>query len=282
MRWWCSQFMEPWSWTPRPYLGVWLIVAAMVGIRLRALRRRRAATGSIGVTVRQRWWFWLGLLTFWAASDWPVGPLGAGYLASVHMAQYLVYTLVSAPLLVIAAPEWWVRTVLARGRLYRAVTWISKPLYAIVIANSILLATHAPWSVDTLRGSQIGSFALDAIWFVGGLAMWWPVVSPLPEHRVASAPLRCAYLFAAAGLTPMIPGGILTFSRTPLYRSYEIAPRVGLDALADQQLAGALMKVGAVPVIWSVIAVIWLRWGNAERDADVDRRREPDVRPSNG
>jgi cytochrome c oxidase assembly factor CtaG len=273
MRWWCSQFMEPWSWTPRPYLGVWLIAGLLIWTRWRALRRRRASTGTIGVTTRQRWWFWLGLFAFWAASDWPVGPLGAGYLASVHMAQYLIYTIIAAPLFVLASPEWWVRQVLARRRLYRVVAWASRPLYAAIIANAILLGTHAPWTVDTFRSTQIGSFALDAIWFVGGVAMWLPVISPLHEHRVASPPLRCAYLFAAAGLTPMVPGGFLTFSRAPLYRSYEIAPRVGLDALDDQQLAGALMKVGAVPVIWIVIAAIWIKWANGERRPDMSYRR---------
>lgn len=280
MRWWCSQFMEPWSWTPRPYVGVWLVVLTIVGSRAHALRHRRQLTGQPAVSTRQRWWFWLGVLALWAASDWPIGPLGAGYLASVHMMQYMVYTLVAAPLLLLAAPEWWIRRILARSRLYRATAWWSRPLHGAILANVILLGTHAPWTVDTLRASQVGSFLLDVVWFVGGLALWLPVISPMAEHRVPSPPLRCAYLFAAAGLTPMVPGGFLTFSRSPLYRSYEIAPRVGLDALDDQQLAGAIMKVGAVPVIWTVIAVIWIRWANAERSEDIGRRMHPSARPS--
>ena len=99
-------------------------------------------SSSTGITTRQSWWFWLGLFAFWAASDWPIGPLGAGYLASVHMAQYLIYTIIAAPLFVLASPEWWVRQVLARRRLYRVVAWASRPLYAAIIANVILLATN--------------------------------------------------------------------------------------------------------------------------------------------
>jgi len=283
MRWWCSQLYEPWSWTPRPYLGVWLIVVAMVVGRARALRRRKQQTGTRGVTTRQSVWFWLGLLAFWAASDWPVGALGAGYLASVHMAQYMIYTLIAAPLLMLSAPEWWVRRLLARGRLYRTTRWLSRPLHAAIITNVILLSTHAPWTVDTLRLSQVGSFLLDAIWFAGGLLLWLPVISPMKEHRVESPPLRCVYLFAAAGIASLIPAGALTFSNVPLYSSYEIAPRVGLDALADQQLAGAIMKVGAMPIIWITIGVIWVRWATAEREADLARpravpaRSEPDT-----
>lgn len=282
MRWWCSQLFEPWTWTPQPYLGVWAIMTGLVVARWRALRTRRKVTGSAGVTGRQQLWFWLGLIAFWVASDWPVGTLGAGYLAWVHMLQYLVYTFVAAPLLLLSVPEWWARRVLARWRLYRVAAWFSRPLYAAIVANAILIATHAPWTVDRLRVSQAGSFTLDAVWFLGGLALWLPVISPLVEHRVAPAPLRCIYLFGAAGLTPMIPGGFLTFANAPLYRTYELAPRIGIDALADQQLAGAIMKVGAVPVIWAVIAVIWLRWAQGERDVDVASTRWTRPEPSLG
>ena len=43
---------------------------------------------------KRKWlWFGLGVAILWGATDWPMGALGAGYLASVHMAQYLLYTL---------------------------------------------------------------------------------------------------------------------------------------------------------------------------------------------
>ena len=108
-----------------------------------------------------------------------------------------------------------------------------------------------------------------------------PVIAPLREHRVGSPPLRCAYLFAAAGIASLIPAGFLTFANNPLYRSYEIAPRVGLDPLDDQQLAGAIMKVGALPVIWITMAVIWVRWATADRSTDqrAGRNRAPTAGP---
>lgn len=84
----------------------------------------------------------------------------------------------------------------------------------------------------------------------------------------------------------MVPGGFLTFADFPLYRLYELAPRVGsLTALGDQQLAGALMKVGNIPLIWPVIVTMMWRWARAEgwghepdappRKIDVDLRPEP-------
>ena len=78
----------------------------------------------------------------------------------------------------------------------------------------------------------------------------------------------------------MVPGGFLTFADHPLYATYELAPRVmGFSALNDQQLAGAFMKVGNIPVIWSVIAVMFVRWWKQERASDEvggqGRTREP-------
>ncbi|MFV0309587.1 MAG: cytochrome c oxidase assembly protein [Desertimonas sp.] len=273
MRWWCSQLYEPWTWVPKPYLGVWLIVVALVVTRSRRLRQHRSEQGVIGVTGRQRAAFWFGLFGLWLASDWPVGALGAGYLSSIHMAQYMLYTFLAAPMLLLAAPEWWVRSVLMRLRIRPLVRWLTHPVRAAILTNAILLATHSPWTVDHLRVTQIGSFLLDAVWFLGGLIVWYPVLSPIQAHRVASPPLRCVYLFIAAGVSSLIPAGFLTFAGNPLYRSYEIAPRVWLNPIDDQQLAGAIMKVGALPVIWITILMIWIRWSSASRAADQSYRR---------
>jgi putative membrane protein len=252
---------------------VWLIMVGVALWRWRAMRARTRTTGSSGVSPRQSAWFWLGLVAFWAASDWPVGTLGAGYLAWVHMLQYMIYTLIAAPLILISIPEWRFRQMLANARLYRFFANLSKPLVAAVTANFILISTHAPWTVDTFRVTQVGSFSLDMIWFAGGIALWLPVASPLPEHRIGFPPLKGVYLFCAAGLAPLVPGGFLTFAGAPLYETYEIAPRVGLDALEDQQLAGAIMKVGGFPIVWSVIMVIWVKWATRERNNDTPIRR---------
>ena len=77
----------------------------------------------------------------------------------------------------------------------------------------------------------------------------------------AALGLRAVLLFVGAGVVPMIPGGFLTFADTPLYGIYELAPRVeGIDAGIDQQLAGVLMKIGNVPLLWPAIGVLFARW----------------------
>jgi putative membrane protein len=212
-----------------------------------------------------------GVAAIWLASDWPVGLLGSSYLASVHMAQYMLYTLAAAPLLILGVPEWMARRLLGRLRLYRVARFAARPVVAAIVFNVILVATNAPVVVDSLRGSQVGSFALDMAWLCSGLILWLPICSSIPEISGRSYPVKMVYLFLAAGVLPMVPGGFLTFADHPLYETYELAPRVhGFRALADQQLAGAFMKVGNIPVVWTVIAVMFVHWFRQERAVEVE------------
>jgi putative membrane protein len=275
MTWWCTATREPWDWAPRAYPGIWLAMAALLGAYLVAYRRRPVAAGTpAGLDAggagrtgdagdrRELAAFVAGWAALWLATDWPIGTLGAGYLASAHMGQYLLTTLVAAPLLVLGTPERVARRLMARTRTEGLVRVVCRPLAAGIVVNVVLVVTHAPVTVDALRSNQLGSFALDLAWLVGGIVLWVPVCGPLAELRPGYA-ARGVYLFLAAGLVPMIPGGFLTFASTPLYATYELAPRVGgFDAVDDQQLAGALMKVGNLPLIWPVLAGLFLRWAN--------------------
>ena len=95
------------------------------------------------------------------------------------------------------------------------------------------------------------------------------------------------YLFAQS-LLPTIPASFLTFSTVPLYPVYgDAALAFGPLAVADQTIAGVIMKLGGGLLLWSTIAVIWFRWTKQERESgsvssprfgppEVDRRRRDD------
>jgi putative membrane protein len=276
MRWWCSAIDAPWTWVPRPYLGVWILTIGLLTTYGVAVRRHgRSHPGDRDGRERRRAvWFTLGVAVLWVASDWPVGALGAGYLASVHMTQYMLYTLGAASLLLLGTPEWMARSVLDRTRLTGLYRAVSRPVVAGVVFNVVLIATHAPVTVDSLRSTQVGSFLLDMIWLLSGIVLWSPVISPLPEARGRSAASRIVYLFLACAVLPMIPGGFIAFSPEPLYATYELAPRsIGLNPIDDQQLAGVIMKIGNLPVVWATMAVIWFRWYQQDQAVAERRRR---------
>lgn len=262
--WWCTAISEPWSWKFRAYPGIWLTVAVLAGTYLWSVRRNRSVEPH---SRRQTAFFMVGVAVFWIASDWPLGTLGAGYLASAHMVQYILYVLVAAPLLWLGTPEWMARRILAATRIYRPGRSLRRfPLVMGVTFNATLVLSHTPIAVDALRASQLGSFAMDAIWLLSGLALWAPIVGTVTEFRERSYPARMVYLFFASGIVTIIPASFLTFAKLPLYQTYELAPRVfGLSAVDDQQIAGLIMKLAAVPIVWPVLAAMMYRWAASEK-----------------
>src|SRR5690606_11528064 len=107
---------------------------------------------------------------------------------------------------------------------------------------------------------------------VHGLRLGDRRVHPLAPHHLPAraSPRVCpwgrmVYLFMATAVVAVIPASFLTFSTTPVYALYELAPRVtALTAREDQQIAGIIMKLATVPVVWTTIAVMWFRWAKQE------------------
>ena len=273
MQWWCTSTTEPWTWSYTAYPGIWLAMATLVGGYAWRWRRLRPEV----LSVEERWRaasFGAAVAVLWVMTDWPVGALASGYLASLHMTQFVAYTLVVAPLLLVGIPPWMVPH-LADRRWAQVAT---RPWVAGIAYNVVLIGTHTPVVTDTLRASSIGSMVMDAIWLAGGLLLWGPLASPAHELRRRSYAVRCVYLFLAAAALPMLPGAFLVFAQCPLYETFELAPRIGdISATGDQQAAGLIMKVGGMPIIWGVMAGLFVRWVTSERDDDAARAEVLDL-----
>ena len=257
MQWWCSAQGVAWSWTWQPYVGVWLFVLALaLAYRLlvrrtppREDRRRRRAASWYG-----------GVLLLWLALDWPVGALGAGYLASVHMLQFLLIAMAAPPLLLYGLPTPALRALARRRRVEPALRFLTNPIAAILLFNAVVVATHWPSVVDTLMASQLGSFSLDMAWLAAGLLFWWPLVCEVPSRPRFSDVARVGYLIANT-IFLTAPFAFLTFAELPFYATYELAPPVsGLPTRTDQQLAGLLMKLGGGAILWTAVTVLFFRW----------------------
>lgn len=278
MTWWCAARDVAWSWTWQAYPGVWLFVLGLGAgffLLVRRLAPRHASAGQPPLPAGRAAWFTLGLVVLWLATDWPIGALGAGYLLTVHTAQWILYTLVVPPFLLLGVPTWLPLAAGAESRLGRVLRLLARPVVALVITDAILLATHLPPVVDGFRRTQFGSFAVDVAWLVGGLVMWWPVLAPNPAISRVSYPWKIGYLFLST-LVPIVPAAFLTYADFPVYSLYELAPRVnGIPAITDQQAAGLIMKAVADPIIWLAMAIVFFRWQRVEEAAD---RAERDAR----
>jgi putative membrane protein len=249
---------------------VWLLFATIVAAYLIAARRHLAASGE-ETPRRKRVLFLTGMGVLWLGADWPVHDLAEGYLYLMHMTQHLLFTLVAAPLLIAGMPVWMLRALLVPPGVRRVFHLFTRPLVALVVFNGVLLFTHWPAVVEASVGSEPMHLALHVLIVASALAMWWPVMSPLPEMPALSPPGQMVYLFLQS-LAPTIPASFLTFGHTPLDPVYAGFPRIwGVSALTDQLIAGLIMKLAGGMVLWGVIAVIFFRWFDQEQRDGLDR-----------
>lgn len=252
MQWWCAATGMPWSWRWQWYPGVHL---ALLGVAM--------TWWTLGRRLRWPRPPWFPFLTAWLllliALDWPLGKLGAGYLASAHTTQFILLAMLIPPALFRAVPEagWlhWARATTRGSRVLRL-----HPLIYLIVFDVLVVVTHIPAVVDQGMKSQLGSFGIDMAWLVAGLALWWPIVAPAPLRRLT--PLATlGYIFGAT-IVPTVPAMMMVFADWPLYELYELAPRFSVHFTPndDLQLAGLLMKlIGDLPLWFAAGLVFFTR-----------------------
>lgn len=267
MRLWCAASQGvAWDWTWQAYPGVWLFLTAFLVGYVRLLK---AVPAHDSAPHRRRHirYFAAGLTVLWIALDWPVGPLGMGYLASVHILQFVLVALVAPALLLLGIPPAVFELIRSRPSLLTALRNTTQPLVAFFIFNVAMTVSHWPSLVDPFMSSQLGAFSLDLVWLLSGLIFWWPVIAPIPEWPRFTPLLKLGYL-GLNGILMRPPFFILLLSKFPAYATYELAPPLpGIDTLSDQQLAAGVMKMGTALIMVTAMAFVFAQWARREEDA---------------
>jgi putative membrane protein len=250
---------------------VWALFGGIELLYLDAVRRHRISHPAD----EPRWrrpatFFSLGVLVLWLGAMWPIHDLAERYLYSVHMVQHLLFTLVAPPLILAGMPDWMLRRMLRPRPVQVVFSFVTRPLVALILFNTILLFTHWPAVVDASVRSEWYHFSLHVLLVSSALAMWWPVMSPLPELPPLPPPGQMLYLFLQS-LAPTIPASFLTLGSTVLYPVYATFPRIwGISAHSDQLIAGLIMKLAGGAILWGFIAAIFFRWHTKEEQTGWD------------
>jgi putative membrane protein len=254
-----------WQW--HPHLDVWLLVGALVFGYLAAIRYwgpALAPSPGMAASPRKVAAYLLGVAALWVGADWPLHELSEDFLLSAHMVQHMLFTFVAPPLLLLGLPAWLLRKLLGTGRVQRVVAQVTRPLVALLLFNGVIAVTHWPALVDLALRSELVHFSIHVVLVTSALAMWWPVVGPVPEMPRLPDPVRMLYLFGQS-ILPTVPASFLTFASAPIYKFYEGAPRLwGISVVGDQQMAGLIMKIAGGLLLWSVIAVLFFKWSVKE------------------
>jgi putative membrane protein len=257
--------------SPSIHLEV-LIVAAVLAVAYAAAWR---ASGERVQRVRAAA-FGAGLVSLIVALNGPIHDLAEGRWFSAHMAQHLILTLVTPPLLLAGTPAF-MADALLDGWLSRAATRavlriLTRPLPALAAWSIALFAWHLPRPYAAALDSHALHFVQHATLVGAALLAWWPVQSP--SRRLPALPYAAQILYLFVFGVPMtIVAAMITGAEGVLYPS---ARSVGtLTALEDQRLGGILMWVPAAIVPLAAFTAVFFRWAAAESE-DADEANAPD------
>ena len=271
-------------WRFRPHPEVWALVIGLAVLWWYAVKRigpRATLPGEAIMTRSQFWWGLAALLTLWFASDWPMHDIGEQYLYSVHMFQHILFQFAVAPMALLATPTWLARMLLGSGRAYRATKWLTRIVPATVIFNLVVVGSHWPWIVNHAVVNAPLHYGVHVLVVASALLMWLPVCGPFPELRF-TLPVQACHLLLQT-IVPTVPAGWLTMADGVVYKTYRHTGHIwGMTTVEDQQIAGAIMKLGEAAVLWVLIGILFIRFATrAQADDRAGRgpldRRAPEA-----
>lgn len=264
---------NPWQF--HAHIEVWVLVGGLIAAwfySMRVIGPRAVAPGQVVVTRRQTVYFVATMLLLFGASDWPLHDISETYLYSAHMLQHMALSYFLPPLAVLATPEWLLRLLIGNGRGYSVLKFMTKPVVAGLLFNLVVMTTHVPGVVNASGDNAVLHYSLHFMLVSTSLLMWMPVIGPFKELHMGYG-AKMVYLFLQS-VIPTVPAGWLTFADGVVYKRYDIPVRVwGLDVINDQQIAGAIMKVGGTVFMWSIIVYMFFKRFSAGFDEQQSYRR---------
>lgn len=228
-------------------LAVMLVVTA--ALYAAGMYRRVRRVGAL--RARDSWRlaaFWAGLSALAVALS-PQLDEWSDARFSAHVVQHQVLMLVAAPLLALARPtvclwvlpQGWRRSlgrVIARFAHTVRRDAMAMALTAMVVFEAALTLWHwRPFYEAALENDGL-HVAEHLTLLAAALALW----STVAQIRTAARGAAVLVLCATALYTGAV-GALLAMSKTLWYPLYAVAPPLGLDPLADQQLAGLIMGI---------------------------------------
>ncbi len=203
------------------------------------------------------------------------GPLNAyaRWSLGAHMAQHMLLLAVVPPLLLGGRPWAVISGALPRSLawvlhrlLHPALAWLAARLGPATVAHAaVMVLWHLPGSLQAAVASTRLHEAMHASFLLAGLWFWAALWRRIRDAGAGPAPgvVASVVLMMVMGFL----GALLTFAPRPLYPLYAFrAPEVGLEPLADQQLAGLLMWVpSCLPYLAGALWLTWKGLGRPQR-----------------
>ena len=258
-------------WTVDP--GPLAAMAAGTFVYVRRFRRARAEAGGRGAGLPQAAAFAAAMLVLLAALVSPIDRLGEDYLFSAHMTQHILLGDIAPLLLLLSLSRVIMRPATRRfAGIERRLGALASPPVFIALWLALIYLWHIPALYNAALQHPAAHALEHACFFTGGVAVWWPLIQPVPMRRKLTGMGPLLYIFAAkVGLAAL--GIYLAWSTGVAYDFYLHVPRIwGLSAVEDQNVGGSIMLVEQSLVLVTAMTVLFLRMlGQSEEE---ERRRE--------
>jgi putative membrane protein len=208
--------------------------------------------------------FGAGMFVLLAADLPPLGSVAEEVIVA-HMVQHLLIGDLGGLLIALGLTGPILQPVLAR----RPFSWLSElgnPLVALPIWGTNLFVWHLSFLYDGVLSSPLLHLAQHACFFTFGMAMWLPLVGPLPKPAWFTDGAKLVYIIVVRLLEAGL-ANYLIWSGTVLYPDY--APgeaKWHLSPLADQGAAGNVMMIWTGTVTLGLFT--WLFFRAANRSAE--------------
>jgi putative membrane protein len=265
---------SPYAWSFQPLLLAALVVAGVLYWRRFTTILREGPSGSTLSHYARAASFTIGLLLLAVAFVSPLDRLGEERLFTAHMAQHLLIVDLAPILLLLGLSRQLLRPVTrALQPLEHRLGLIAHPVTALAALVVVLGAWHVPALYELALENSIGHALEHAMFFWAGIAFWWYVIEPTPARNRLRGAAKVAYVGAAKLLLGAL-GVVLAFSPSPLYDTYEQAPRTwGLTPLEDLNVGGLLMMTEQTLVMVVFFAIVFARMIDESERAQQRRER---------
>ena len=255
-------------------------IAVLVAIYVLRFRTAREEEHGRGAGPAQAAAFAAGIAALLLAVASPLDRLGEDHLFSAHMLQHVLLGDIAPLLLLLSLTRVMLRPATRRLlRVKRALGPLAHPLTGLVLWLGLMYLWHLPALYEAAVENPLLHLLEHVSFFTAGVALWWPLVQPIPMRRGLTGMWPIAYIATAkAGLAAL--GLYLTWSSNILYPYYETTPRIwGLSPVEDQNIGGVIMMAEQSLTLGLVLVALFARM-LTRSEADERRREQLEEEPA--
>lgn len=221
--------------------------------------------------------FGAGMVVICVSTSGPVEDQ-ATKLVLAHMVQHLLLADVASLLLVLGLTGPLMQPLLS-NRLARPLRVLTHPVVAISLFTFNLFLWHSPPLYQAVLHS-VPLHEFEHLTFIStGMLLWMPLFGPLPKPQWFGKGAHVIYTIGI-WLPGMALANTLMWSGSDFYPAYAASARAaGIDPVADQSTAGAILMVECMILALAIFAWVFLRWAreDTERQELIDLAQDSRV-----